>query len=49
MEKNVLISELSIEEAMILCGGEPTLDTSFAYDVAWCITKAVMWVGDLFD
>ncbi|MDB9438317.1 hypothetical protein PN450_16275 [Dolichospermum lemmermannii CS-548] len=29
-------------------GGKPTPETSFAYDVAWAVTKGVKWVVDLF-
>ena len=29
-------------------GGKPTTETSFAYDVAWVVTKGVKLVVDLF-
>lgn len=39
---------LSFEESMAIYGGAPTKDTSFAYDVSYYVTKACMWVSDLF-
>ncbi|MGL5272323.1 MAG: hypothetical protein ACRC8J_02415 [Phocaeicola sp.] len=44
----VYFSELSVNEAMVIYGGEPTKDTSFGYDIAWYITSGVKWVVDLF-
>lgn len=42
------MKELTINELINIAGGKPSEKTSFGYDVAWCITKAVKWVVDLF-